>query len=454
MRLKTGRPRAAPIDGDAFAAAMAGFAPFEPRPLIAAGVSGGPDSMALILLLDAWARARSGSVLALTVDHGLRAESEVEARQVGAWLARRCISHVILNWEGAKPPSGIQQAARQARYRLLTEACAARGILHLAVAHHQDDQAETILFRRERGSGPDGLAGMAALRSLGLVELLRPLLGWPKEALVATCGAFDQSFVDDPSNRAEHYARTALRRRLAADDAGRAGLLEDARRAGDMRAARDGDLAALLGRSAEPRPDGAIVLDPALFVAAKGEMRCAALAAALRATGGGAYPPDKEAVERLDRSAWAEGFRGASLAGCMVRPWRRRLLIVREPGRIGPAQPLAPNRWQHWDGRFLVRLAQPAPADEGFDIGALGRAEYASLRRRIGARLPALIATSLPAIWRGARLVAVPGFGWAEADAPVVEQRLAPLWSLSPEKFTVVYADARIICDREDPETA
>jgi len=172
------------LDPADFALAMEGFAPFEARPAIAVAVSGGPDSLALLLLTDRWVRERGGAAIALTVDHGLRPDSASEAALVGAWVKSRGIAHQVLSWTGDKPLTGIQAAARRARYRLLTEACAARGILHLAFAHHADDQAETVLFRKERGSGPAGLAGMAASRSLGAVRMIRPLLGWPKSALV------------------------------------------------------------------------------------------------------------------------------------------------------------------------------------------------------------------------------------------------------------------------------
>ncbi len=197
------------IDPAAFALAMQAFAPFESQPVIAVAVSGGPDSLALLLLVDRWARDQGGAALALTVDHGLRPDSAAEAAQVGAWAKARGIAHAVLPWTGDKPQTGIQAAARQARYRLLTEACAARGILHLAIAHHADDQAETVLFRRERGSGPAGLAGMTAARSLGAVRMIRPLLGWPKSALTQTCRHFGQDFVEDPSNRSDRFARTA-----------------------------------------------------------------------------------------------------------------------------------------------------------------------------------------------------------------------------------------------------
>src|SRR5271155_1127743 len=102
------------IDTASFAMAMQTFAPFESQPAIAVAVSGGPDSLALMLLVDRWARDRGGAVLALTVDHGLRQESASEACTVGAWATARGIAHAVLPWIGEKPSTGIQAAARQA----------------------------------------------------------------------------------------------------------------------------------------------------------------------------------------------------------------------------------------------------------------------------------------------------------------------------------------------------
>ena len=445
MRLS--RPEAAgvPIDDAAFAAAMDGIAPFESEPCVAVAVSGGPDSMALALLLGRWVRVRGGSVVAFTVDHGLRPESGAEARRVGDWLGARGISHTVLRWLGPKPKTRIQEAARVARYRLLAEACAARGILHLAVAHHADDQAETVLFRAERGSGPGGLAGMSSNRSLGGVRLIRPLIAWRKAALIATCRTFGQDFIEDPSNSAPRFARTALRDRLGADPAQRVELIETARRAGLARAAAESRLANILARAAEPRPDGAVMLD---LEAVEAETMPDVLASALLTAGGGRYPPDREAVDSLARAAAAARFRGGSLAGCLIRRFRGKLLVTREPGRVGPPIALAPGRWIIWDGRFHLWIEPSAQGD--FDAGALGAAGYAALRHRVRPTKPALIAETLPAISQRGRLIAVPGLGWAEPDAPRIEQRLATLWPLAPERFTVVYTDARIICHTED----
>jgi len=147
------------LTAESFAILMAPFAPFESHPVLAVAVSGGRDSLALALLADQWARARDGHAVGLIVDHGLRAEAAGEASATSDLLARHGIDVEILRWDGEKPAHGLQEAARAARYRLLFAACRARGILHLLVAHHADDQAETVVMRagaRTRGGTRGG----------------------------------------------------------------------------------------------------------------------------------------------------------------------------------------------------------------------------------------------------------------------------------------------------------
>lgn len=181
---------------------------------LAVAVSGGPDSLALLLLAH---RAYGARVRALTVDHGLRPESADEAAAVAAVCAEIGVRHVTLRWQGAKPPANRQAAAREARYRLMADWCCREGVAWLATAHHADDQAETLLLRLGRGAGLGGLAGVRAKRDLGDgVTLLRPLLDRRRSELAAIVAAAGLSAVDDPSNRDDRYDRTRVRKLLAA----------------------------------------------------------------------------------------------------------------------------------------------------------------------------------------------------------------------------------------------
>lgn len=214
------------------------FAPLRQAQGVLLAVSGGPDSVALMLLMQSWARQCEGvaavPLAVATVDHGLRSESRNEAEMVAGWAKSLGLQHRILTWEGAKPASRIQEAARTARYGLLFGHAKEIGADHLLTAHQADDQAETILFRLLRGSGFSGLAGMAVATRRGALIHFRPLLDCPKEVLIALCEARGQPFFRDPSNENPRFARARLRRLapiLAAEGLDRDALLRLGRRA-------------------------------------------------------------------------------------------------------------------------------------------------------------------------------------------------------------------------------
>jgi tRNA(Ile)-lysidine synthase len=179
-------------------------------------VSGGPDSLGLLLLARA---AFPGAVRAATVDHGLRAESADEARRVASICRQLSCPHDILTVTVPASGEGVQGEARRARYAALARWMAASGVRALLTAHHADDQAETLLMRLMRGSGVAGLAGIRPRAPVpgsdGEAVLLRPLLGWRRDALSAIVREAGLEPVDDPSNRDEAYDRVRIRRRLA-----------------------------------------------------------------------------------------------------------------------------------------------------------------------------------------------------------------------------------------------
>jgi tRNA(Ile)-lysidine synthase len=184
--------------------------------LLGVGVSGGPDSLALLLLSEA---AAPGRVRAATVDHGLRAGSGNEAAFVARLCAERGIPHATLPVEVRRDGRGLQAAARQARYAALGAWMRRDGIGTLLTAHHADDQAETLLMRLNRGTGLGGLAGIRAAVPFPQggegARLRRPLLGWRREDLARIVGDSGLTPVDDPSNADEAYDRVRIRRRLA-----------------------------------------------------------------------------------------------------------------------------------------------------------------------------------------------------------------------------------------------
>lgn len=182
-------------------------------PALGVAVSGGPDSLALLLLAHA---ALPGRIHAATVDHGLRAGSAREALDVGGICGRLGCPHDILTVSLSDGSEGLQAAARRARYEALAAWAAAHALPCIATAHHVDDQAETLLMRLQRGSGVAGLAGIRPIRRDRGLRIVRPLLGWTRAELAGVVAAAGLDPADDASNRDPRFDRTSARRLLAA----------------------------------------------------------------------------------------------------------------------------------------------------------------------------------------------------------------------------------------------
>ncbi|MES2906150.1 MAG: tRNA lysidine(34) synthetase TilS [Pseudomonadota bacterium] len=179
-------------------------------------VSGGGDSMALLTLVDEWRKRNNKNIklVAVSVDHRLRAASAEECRFVARFCEARSISHLTVAWEDEKPVTAIQESARAARYELLAQTARAHNCEAIVTAHTQDDQAETILMRLARGSGVIGLKGMNAMSQKCGLPLLRPLLGISRERLRASLIAAGVMWCEDDSNEDKCFLRPRLRRLL------------------------------------------------------------------------------------------------------------------------------------------------------------------------------------------------------------------------------------------------
>jgi tRNA(Ile)-lysidine synthase len=271
-------------------------------------VSGGPDSLALLLLA---ASAFPGQVQAATVDHGLREQSAAEAELVAGICRSIGVPHAILAAAVDRSRASLQQQARIARYQALAGWLGDCGLAVLATAHHADDQAETLLMRLLRGSGVSGLAGIRAKGPLppgGDALLVRPLLGWRRSELADLVAGSGLEAVDDPSNRDPAFDRVRMRARL-----GEAGWLDpdaiarSAAALADADAALDWSAGRLAGERIEAIANG-FRLDPSGI---PGELRRRLVGNILAELGRGV--PRGEELSRLLNRLEAGGT--ATLAG-------------------------------------------------------------------------------------------------------------------------------------------
>jgi tRNA(Ile)-lysidine synthase len=374
---------------------MAALGPFEPALRIAAGVSGGADSMGLALLAHTWARQRGGSLQALVVDHGLRGESGREATETVARLGGRGIAAKILVIQGLDPGPGLAERARHARFAALEAACTEAGILHLLLGHHAGDQAETLQIRALGSSGPTGMAGMAPLVEKTNLRLLRPLLTVLPGRLRAILTSVGVQWFEDPSNVDVAALRPRLRR-LRGDSEGSGSattaLVAASVASGRLRAKQDTRVAATLAECVALRPEGFAILSGQ-------PIEPPVLAALMQTIAGAAFPPATRAV-----SALAAAPRPATLAGVRLAPAGRLgtgLLAVREAAAMAPPIPARPGAV--WDRRFRLGAEARVPSDA--TLGPLG--DDAARFRRLSP-LPSAVLRTLPAVRCGSVLLAVP----------------------------------------------
>lgn len=405
-------------------------------------VSGGADSMALLHLVSRWCRSRGDDhcprVIVGTVDHGLRRESRDEAEMVAAVSAQLGFEHAILTWDGDKPASGVQAAAREARYRLLTSLAKqklkessgtsghddARAVL--VTAHTLDDQAETVLMRLARGSGLQGLSGMAPCVERDEIHLMRPLLDIPKSRLTATLASMGQSWIEDPSNEDLRYERVRWREARATLESLGLSAAAIARSAQRLQRVQTlvAEAASQWIATYVDFHDGAFTTIRLDAFDSPGEVAIRGLRILLQYQGGASNDAELSQIETLvDTLATVAADRSdlpaMTLGGCIIDAAAHRgtiepvVRIFRESGPNGlPALVLEAGESGSWDRRF--RFSAAPTLDKPITVAALGDEGWAYLKRErpdladIG--LPARAAQTLPAVWHDGRLSAVPFF--------------------------------------------
>ena len=377
------------------------------------------------------------SVTVVTVDHGLRLESKEEAIFVAEHAGALGFSHTTVEWTGAKPKTGIQAAARRARYDLLASHARSCGAACVATAHTEDDQAETLLMRLRRGSGVDGLSAMAPITKRNGLAIVRPLLGFSKGRLMGYLRASSVPFLRDPSNDNTAFERVRLRhatKALAAAGITRSSLAITAARLSRSRDALDTVTEDFLCQHFHVTDLAQGKISRGVFEALPDDIALRALGRILSLIGGTETPPRLMRLEHL-LSNLKLRKREITLGGCIMIAASGTLNFYRELGRLKVRPtPFEPGVERLWDGRFILALA---PIEDSSmtvrQLGADGWLSYKKAMKEKGLPITAtrLAAITTPALWKGNRLVCAPLLsfseptGDAEAGQPA-EAALAP----------------------------
>ncbi len=375
---------------------MIALGPLPEAPLGVA-VSGGGDSVALLLLLH-----KAGFKLrAATVDHKLRPEAAEEALGVAQLCQKLGVAHEVLVWDEPNFKGNLQKAAREARQGLLAAWAMRHGLRDIVLGHTLDDQAETVLMRLARGSGVDGLAGMAALRREGNLSWHRPMLGVRRAELRAYLHAAGVGWVDDPSNDDLSYDRVKARRALDILAPLGLGSVKLAETAAHMRRARGAlEMAALdlAKQCAQVSEAGELVL--AGIENAPREVQLRLLAGALGWVSGAGYRPRFLALEGLlDACLSGDGF-GKTLHGCSIARKKNGIVINREVAATPPLGAVD----NIWDGRWEINLKDT----NNLQIRALGEDGLQCCTHWRDSEISRAALLASPSFWQGGLLQAAP----------------------------------------------
>lgn len=372
-------------------------------------VSGGSDSVALLVLLADWANAYERPLFAATVDHGLRPDSAGEAAQVARLCAELGVPHDTLLWDDRPETGNLSDQARRARYRLLADWAERRDVGCVAVAHTLNDQAETFLMRLGREAGVDGLAAMAGHWRQGGVVFCRPVLKVSREELRHVLIARDISWIEDPTNADPAYDRVRARQALVhLEDLGitARGLSRVADHLAEVRTSLYWYV--FLAAQTHARFQSGDV-----FVSRKGfrtltrDVSRRLLQQVLKWISGAEYAPRGRAMDLMLEAI--RGGTGMTLQGCVMTVLDCELHFTREERAVAGLRVAV---GQVWDERW--RLDGPddgpedGPDDGACEIAALGESGLAQCPEWRGAGLPEPSLRASPAVWRGRHVVAAP----------------------------------------------
>ena len=389
--------------------------PFGTDAHLALAVSGGGDSMGLLALaaqLQNTDTAPRFSVL--TINHGLRAQAAEEAAQVAAMCKKLGLPHAILAADERLGATDIQQQARNLRYRLMAQWCADNQAQGVVLAHHRDDQAETILMRLARGSGISGLGGMAAKQVLhtaqGSLLLLRPFLASAGVDLQDCAHQAGLPVIDDPSNRDSQYERVRWRQILPLLEAEGLGAERLAAMADEMRmvqAALDNKLANWLDRHADWHDYGVLSVPRNDFDALPVPHKQRFIGRFAQYFGQHAHPLKQKKTDRLLRHI-DDTAHGASVLGGMHVRWRKAKLFLGREAAACPTALMVPHTDVVYDRRFKLTASENA---ENQRLAALGSTGVASMRARgvvFDDTVPTAYFAALPGIFDGDNLLDCP----------------------------------------------
>lgn len=327
---------------------------------IVVAVSGGIDSLSLLLITNEWVKNNNSTVIGLTINHKLREEAETEALYINNLCKKLEIEHHILTWEGEKPTANIEAIARENRYRLIKEFCDKNNIEYVLVAHHLQDQAETFFIRLFRGSGIDGLSSMEDITNLFGINIIRPFLNVKKEDLKEYLEIKNIKWVEDSSNFDEKYLRNKIRNFLNSFE-NKDKIIERINSAVEKinitKKIVDSEVKKIESKVIAFSLFGSCSINKNLLLKQNEEIILKILANIAMKISGNIYKPRLEKLKRLLKNIRENNDLRYTFYGCIFEKFNEKLIMVyREYNSIDKDEKLVYNKEIIWDNRFIIVL--------------------------------------------------------------------------------------------------
>ena len=392
---------------------------------IGVAVSGGPDSMALLHCLHQWCQNAQKELVAFHVNHQLRPAASDEAVQVATWCAAWDIPYEILVWHHTPyDKTTVQKEAREARYQLLQEACQKSYVTHLFLAHHHNDQIETLLLRLFKGSGLMGLVGMQPIAQRSSLTLMRPLLTCTKEAITHYVAQYNIPFLKDPSNQNNAFLRVKIRSFVQQAQEGGldpALLQTSFQKLALFQESFQDDFIDFIKQYGVLSTLGYLTIDHHHFCHLSFAKQCFFLELCLKIVGGHYYAPRWDSLKQMAKNLTHPSFKAQTLGGCYVRIKKSTIEIMRECACVTEEISLSSSKiW--WDRRFFIDNLPQDTIYSKCHIKKLGRDGRLFLKKAgvpTVSTHPAPAIEALPALWQKDQLLAVPSILYGQKEIRV-----------------------------------
>ena len=329
---------------------------FEKNPHIGLSISGGPDSMALLLLVKDWIRSKSGKITVFHFDHKMRKNSSKEARWLKNFVSKLGIEFYLLNWDRDDELVLNMKNAREARYEKILELSKKLRVIHLMTAHHFNDNLETYFMRKKRNSSTLGLSSIPKILIKENLQIIRPLLSFSKKRLISTCNFFNATWIEDSSNLNIQYERPRIRKELG-DKSTR--QLTKIKKEFDK-----------IKKSNEIKEEkiknfflnyliffeyGVFQIDKNKFLKRSKELKVEILKKILTTSSGKIFPPRESSIINLIKSIQSNHYLRYTLHSCLLEINSNKILVFREASHVKEEKKIIPKGKPYlWDNRFFL----------------------------------------------------------------------------------------------------